>query len=177
MKIQSSATNPGKMLHIASPTPLAHCTSRTIDTGYRGDICSKFNVIPHFFPTSQIVNGKEVYVSGSSKDSTYRIYTIESNNWLKQFYAIVFPIILNFRKEKHSVIQWYSFLKKKKENNNFNLSPWKWWQFSFFFLRWTSPHHNLKPQKETNSLQEILHLFHLPSHFFIPSPWQGHKLI
>ena len=118
MKIQSSATNPGKMLHIASPTPLAYCTSRTIDTGYRGDICSKFNVIPHFFPTSQIVNGKEVYVSGSSKDSTYRIYTIESNNWLKQFYAIVFPIILNFRKEKHSVIQWYSFLKKK-ENNNF----------------------------------------------------------
>ena len=80
MKIQSSATNPGKMLHIASPTPLAYCTSRTIDTGYRGDICSKFNVIPHFFPTSQIVNGKEVYVSGSSKDSTYRIYTIESND-------------------------------------------------------------------------------------------------
>jgi hypothetical protein len=80
MKIQTRATIPGKVLRNAPPTPLAYPSSRTQETGYRGDFCNKFNVIPHFFPATQIVNGKEVYVSGSSKDSNYRIYTIESNN-------------------------------------------------------------------------------------------------
>ena len=79
MKIQSTATIPGKMLQKASSTPPAHWTSRTKETGNRGVICSTFNAIPHFFPASQIVRGIEVYVSGSSKDSNYRIYTIESN--------------------------------------------------------------------------------------------------
>ena len=78
MKIQTRASFPGKVLQKAPPTPLVYPSSRAPDTGHREDFCNKFNAIPHFFPTTQIVNGKEVYVSGSSKDSTYRIYTIES---------------------------------------------------------------------------------------------------
>ena len=80
MKIQSTATIPGKMLLKASSAPPTHWTTRTKDTGNRGVICNKFNAIPHFFPASQFVRGIEVYVSGSEKDSNYRIYTIESND-------------------------------------------------------------------------------------------------
>ena len=80
MKIQSTATFPGKMLSTASSTPPTHWTTRTKDTGNRGVICNKFNAIPYFIPASQIVGGIEVYVSGSEKDPNYRIYTVESND-------------------------------------------------------------------------------------------------
>ena len=78
MKIQHRASIPGKVLQTAPPTPLLYPSSRASDTGHRGEICTKFNMIPNFFPTTQIVNGKEVFVSGSTKDSNYRIYTIEA---------------------------------------------------------------------------------------------------
>ena len=82
MKIQPTATFPGKMPSKASAPP-THWATRTHDTGTRGVICNKLNAIPHFFPASQFVRGIEVYVSGSEKDSNYKIYTItlnESNN-------------------------------------------------------------------------------------------------